>query len=71
MAADEIIAARSHFLDIHSLDQVELASLYAAHALLAPATGTDSAATATAFAATAPHISFLWKNLTRHQPAHG
>lgn len=71
MAADEIIAARSHFLDIHSLDQVELASLYAAHALLAPATGSDAAAKTNVFAATAPHISFLWKNLTRHQPVHG
>ena len=71
MAADEIIAARSHFLDIHSLDQVELASLYAAHAILTPATGSDATAKANVFAATAPHISFLWKNLTRHQPAHG
>jgi len=70
MAADEIIAARAHFLDIHTLDPVELASLYAAHALLAESAGSD-AAKASVFSATAPHICFLWKNLTRHQPAHG
>jgi hypothetical protein len=71
MAPDEIIAARSQFLEIHNLDQVELASLGAAHALLSPAGGSLPDAKASLFAATAPHISFLWKNLTRRQPVHG
>ena len=63
---DEIIEARTRFLEILTVDQATLASLYAAGELLRESErGALGAGTGETFSCLAPHIEFLWKELSR------
>lgn len=67
---DEIVHARSHYLDVQRFDHPELASLYAADDVLRDAErGELGAPVSEVFAALSPHIDFLWKRITRPLPA--
>ena len=66
MPPDEIIGARTHFLDIRTVDQATLATLYAADELLRDAArGALTVPPERVFAALVPHIEFLWKQMPR------
>lgn len=63
---DEIISARARFLDLQTLTQPELATLYAADEVLREAErGSLAIGSPDAFAAMAPRLEFFWKRLTR------
>jgi len=66
MPPDEIIDARTHFLDVRPVDQSLLATLYAADELMRDAArGALHASQEETFAALVPHLEFLWKQLMR------
>jgi hypothetical protein len=63
---DEIIGARVQFLDVHTLDEGELAGLAAAGELLREAErGGGVAGPAEVFGVLAERLAFLWRELTR------
>jgi hypothetical protein len=63
---DEIIGARTQFLDVHTLDEGQLAGLAAAGELLREAErGGGVAGPAEVFAVLAERLAFLWRELTR------
>ncbi len=66
MPPDEIINVRTHFLEIQSVDQPTLATLYAADEMMRESERAEAAATpAQTFTFLIPHIEFLWKQVTR------
>jgi hypothetical protein len=66
MSADEIIGARTQFLDVHTLDEGQLAGLAAAGELLREAErGGGVAGPAEVFGVLAERLAFLWRELTR------
>lgn len=68
MPQDEIIDARTHFLDVQPVDQPVLATLYAADELMRDSErGSLGATPAETFAMLVPHLEFLWKQVTRRQ----
>ncbi len=70
MPPDEIIHARSRYLDLQPLERQELAALYAGDEILRDAARNALALNASdAFAHIAPAIEFLWKRLTRARSA--
>ena len=63
---DEIIGARTQFLDVHTLDEGQLAGLTAAGELLREAErGGGVTGPAEVFAVLAERLAFLWRELTR------
>jgi hypothetical protein len=63
---DEIIGARTQFLDVHTLDEGQLAGLAAAAELLREAErGGGVAGPAEVFGVLAERLAFLWRELTR------
>ena len=63
---DEIIGARTQFLDVHTLDDGQLAGLAAAGELLREAErGGGVAGPAEVFGVLAERLAFLWRELTR------
>jgi hypothetical protein len=71
MPPDEIIDARTHFLDVQPADQPTLATLYAADEMMRESErGTGAAGAAATFTFLMPHIEFLWKQVTRPAAAH-
>jgi len=68
MPQDEIIDARTHFLDVQPVDQPLLATLYAADELMRDAErGSLGVSPDDTFAMLVPHVEFLWKQMTRPQ----
>ncbi len=66
MPQDEIIDARTHFLDVQPVDQPLLATLYAADEMMRDAErGSLGVNAAETFAMLVPHLEFLWKQVTR------
>jgi hypothetical protein len=66
MPPDEIIDARTHFLDVQPVDQTVLASLYAADEMMRDAErGSLGVSPGETFAMLVPHLEFLWKQITR------
>ncbi|HWB07416.1 MAG TPA: hypothetical protein VG796_30610 [Verrucomicrobiales bacterium] len=66
MPQDEIIDARTHFLDVQSVDQPLLATLYAADEMMRDADrGTLGVSHDETFAMLMPHLEFLWRQITR------
>ena len=70
MPQDEIIHARSHYLDLQPLERQELAALYAGDEILRDAArGALALNDSDAFTHIAPAIEFLWRRLTRARAA--
>lgn len=70
MPPDEIIDARTHFLDIQPVDQPVLATLYAADEMMRDAErGALGVPPSETFTMLVPHLEFLWKQVTRRQHA--
>jgi len=66
MSPDEIIDARTRFLDVQTVDQSMLATLYAADELMREAArGQHGVNPEEVFAALVPHLEFLWKRAAR------
>ncbi len=66
MPPDEIISARSHYLDLQPLDRTELAALYAGDEVLRDAArGALPLNPQETFSQIASSLEFLWKRLTR------
>ncbi len=66
MPPDEIIDARTHFLDVQPVDQPLLATLYAADEMMRDAErGSLGVNPEETFAMLLPHLEFLWKQVTR------
>jgi hypothetical protein len=66
MPPDEIIDARTHFLDVKPVDQPVLATLYAADEMMRDAErGALGVSPAETFSMLLPHLEFLWKEVTR------
>ncbi len=66
MPPDEIIDARTHFLDLQPVDQPLLATLYAADEMMRDADrGSLGISHDETFAMLMPHLEFLWKQMTR------
>jgi hypothetical protein len=66
MPPDEIIDARTHFLDVKAVDQPVLATLYAADEMMRDAErGALGVSPAETFSMLLPHLEFLWKEVTR------
>jgi hypothetical protein len=70
MPPDEIIDARTHFLDVRPVDQSILATLYAADELMRDAArGAFQVSQEETFAALVPHLEFLWRQMMTPAPA--
>ncbi len=70
MPPDEIIDARTHFLDVLPVDQSGLATLYAADELMRDAArGTLHVSEEQTFAALVPHLETLWRRVLSPAPA--
>jgi hypothetical protein len=69
MPPDEIIDARTHFLEVQPVDQptlATLATLYAADEMMRESERAAAAASPSqTFNFLIPHIEFLWKQVTR------
>lgn len=66
MPQDEIIEARTHFLDVQPVDQPLLATLYAADEMMRDADrGALGVSPEETFAMLLPHLEFLWKQVAR------
>jgi len=66
MPQDEIIEARTHFLDVQPVDQPLLATLYAADEMMRDAErGALGVSPEETFAMLLPHLEFLWKQVIR------